>query len=66
MEQIKIDRINELARKQREVGLTEKEKEEQATLRKEYIASWRKSVEQTLDNTYIVDKDGNKVKLNKK
>lgn len=66
MEQIKIDRINELARKQREVGLTEQEKEEQATLRKEYIASWRKSVEQTLDNTYIVDKDGNKVKLNKK
>lgn len=66
MEQIKIDRINELARKQREFGLTENEKEEQATLRKEYIASWRKSVEQTLDNTYIVDKDGNKVKLNKK
>jgi len=32
-----IDRINALAKKQREVGLTEEEKQEQAKLRREYI-----------------------------
>ncbi len=66
MEKQKIDRINELARKQREIGLTEEEKSEQAILRKEYIESWRKGVKQTLDNTYIVDKNGNKTKLKEK
>lgn len=66
MEKAKIDRINELARKKRSCGLTEDEIKEQAELRKEYIKEWRKGVEQTLDNTYVVDKDGNKRKLEKK
>ena len=39
MTEEKIDRINALAHKQQAVGLTEEEKEEQAALRKEYIAS---------------------------
>ncbi len=34
-----IDRINFLAKKQREVGLDEEEKAEQARLRREYIDS---------------------------
>ena len=33
MEQKKIDRINELARKQKTIGLTEEEKQEQYILR---------------------------------
>ena len=37
MEQKKIDRINELAKKMKTVGLTEEEKAEQAVLRREYI-----------------------------
>ena len=37
MDNIKIDRINALAHKQKSVGLTEEEKVEQAKLRKEYL-----------------------------
>lgn len=67
MEQKKIDRINELARKAKTAeGLTEAEKTEQQQLRKEYIADWRLGVQQTLDNTYIVDEHGNERKLKKK
>lgn len=67
MEQKKIDRINELARKSKTAeGLTEAEKAEQQQLRKEYIADWRRGVQQTLDNTYIVDEHGNERKLKKK
>ena len=67
MDQKKIDRINELARKSKTAeGLTEAEKTEQQQLRKEYIADWRLGVQQTLDNTYIVDERGNERKLQRK
>lgn len=67
MEKKKIDRINELARKSKTAeGLTDDEKAEQQQLRKEYIADWRLGVQQTLDNTYIVDEYGNERKLQKK
>ena len=66
MLQEKISRINELSRKAKTVGLTEEEKAEQQALRKEYIAEWKLGLQQTLDNTYVVDKEGNKRKLEKK
>lgn len=59
----KIKRINELARKQKAEGLTDKEKEEQAVLRREYIDAYKKSLITQLENTYIVDENGNKRKL---
>ena len=63
----KIQRINELARKAKTPeGLTDEEKEEQVKLRQEYIAEWRQGVTQVLDNTYIMDEQGNKRKLPKK
>ena len=62
----KIKRINELAKKQREQGLTEEEKAEQAVLRREYIDSFKRSLEGQLDNTYILRPDGTKVKVEKK
>ena len=37
----KLDRINELARLQKERALTAAEKDEQAALRAEYIEEWR-------------------------
>lgn len=66
MEQKKIDRINALAKKSREVGLTPEEKEEQAALRAEYVAAFRRNLTATLDNTYLVDEKGNKTKLRQK
>ena len=63
----KIKRINELARKAKTPeGLTEEEQAEQRELRKEYIAEWRLGVTQVLDNTYIVDEQGNKRKIEQK
>ena len=63
MKQEKIDRINELARKARTVGLTPEENEERAVLRRAYIDSVVGDLRQQLDNTYIVDSKGNKRKL---
>lgn len=67
MEQSKIDRINELAKKSRtDAGLTEVEKAEQAKLRREYIDSFKNSLVSQLENTYTVDEKGNKTKLQRK
>ena len=64
MDKEKIDRINYLAHKSKTPeGLTEEEKAEQATLRKEYLAEWRRGMIETLDNTYIVEPDGPKHKV---
>ncbi len=53
-----LQRINELARKQREIGLSEEEKIEQAELRKKYLERFRSSFVAQLENTYIVDETG--------
>ena len=65
MEQSKIDRINELARKAKTVGLTPEEEAERAQLRQEYVAAVRDNLRAQLDNTFIVDEDGNKRPLRK-
>jgi uncharacterized protein YnzC (UPF0291/DUF896 family) len=66
MEQKKIDRINELARKKKAEGLTPAELEEQAALRAEYIAGFRASLTAQLDNTVLMDPDGTKHKVERK
>ena len=51
MEQQKLDRISELARKSRTVeGLTDAERAEQMALRQEYIESMKRSLRAQLDN----------------
>ncbi|MDF2838805.1 MAG: hypothetical protein K0S60_508 [Evtepia sp.] len=62
----KIERLNELAWKHRTEGLTEEELDERAELRKEYLAAMRDSLEAHLDNTYLIDENGEKQKLKKK
>lgn len=63
MEQKKIERINELARKQKSEGLTPEEKAEQAALRREYIESYKRSLVAQLENMYIIEPDGTKKKV---
>jgi len=61
-----INRINELARKSKQSGLSAEEKEEQAKLRRLYIDSIKENLISQLENTYIVDEHGNKKKVQKK
>ncbi len=55
---IDINRINELARKQKSQGLTDEEKEEQRILRGNYIAAIRANLRSQLDNIDILEADG--------
>ncbi len=66
MEQKKIDRINELARLSKERELTPEENSERQKLRREYIDSFKASLIGHLENTYIVDENGNKRKVQRK
>lgn len=66
MEQYKIDRINELARKNKAQGLTPEERSERDALRREYIDAVKRSLTGQLDRTYFVDEQGRKTKLRKK
>ena len=65
MEKVKLDRINELARKSKETELTEEEKAEQYELRQEYIREIRLSFGAMLDNTVIQYPDGSRKSLKK-
>lgn len=62
----KIARINELYHKSQAEGLTEEEKEEQARLRKEYVASIRSNLKGQLDSIIIENPDGTRVSLKEK
>ena len=66
MEKKDIDRINELARKKKSVGLTERETREQERLRRQYIDEFKESLRSTLDQVYIQQEDGSYQKLQKK
>ena len=59
----KIARINELARKMKAEGLSEAEKTEQAQRRREYVAAVVGDLKNQLDNTYVIDEQGNKIKV---
>ena len=66
MNEEKINRINELARKAKTEGLTETEKEEQTILRKEFIANVRMNLKAQLDNIDLVNPDGSIENLGEK
>ena len=66
METAKIERINELYRKSKAEGLTEAEREEQAILRQEFVASVRKNLKSQLDNIDIQNADGSVENLGEK
>ena len=66
MNQQQIERINELARKAREAGLDEAEREEQQRLRQEYVAAFRGNLERQLNSMVIVDEAGNRRNVQKR
>lgn len=61
LNQEKINRINELAKKKKTVGLTDQEKKEQEKLRREYIDGYRQSLRHHIEGIKLVDEDGNDV-----
>lgn len=66
MKEEKIQRINELYRKSKAEGLTEKEKEEQKILRQEYVAAFRQNLRSQLNNISIQEPDGTITDLGEK
>lgn len=63
MEKEKIERINALARKKKEVGLTDAELAEQAALREEYLKDFRAQFGTVLEHTVIQYPDGSRTAL---
>ena len=53
-----IKRINELAKKKKEEGLSAEEQAEQKELYKKYLKNFRNSFERQLDNTDVEFPDG--------
>jgi uncharacterized protein YnzC (UPF0291/DUF896 family) len=67
LEQKKLDRINEFAKRVKAgETLSPAELAERDALRREYIESYRRSLVAQLDSTYVVDEQGNKTKLKRK
>lgn len=66
MEQSKIDRINELARKKKAEGLTPEEAMEQAELRREYIEAIKENLRGSLNNMKIQNPDGSIIDVKKR
>lgn len=58
---VDLQRVNELAKKKKEKGLTEKEAKEQSKLRKAYLDSFREKFKQQIENTRVIDPEGNDV-----
>ncbi|GEL07694.1 DUF896 domain-containing protein [Salisediminibacterium halotolerans] len=61
LDQAKITRINELARKSKNEGLNLKEQKEQKELRSEYLKNVRKSFKNQLKSVKVVDEEGQDV-----
>ncbi|WP_172369644.1 DUF896 domain-containing protein [Sporosarcina jiandibaonis] len=61
LSQEKINRINELSRKSKTAGLSIEEAKEQTKLRQEYLASFRSSMRETIENVQVIDPEGTDV-----
>ena len=59
--QNKLNRINELAKKKKEIGLTQDEAKEQSKLRAEYLKHFRSTMVNTIENVKVYDPNGTDV-----
>ncbi|ANQ64114.1 MULTISPECIES: DUF896 domain-containing protein [Staphylococcus] len=62
---VDLERINELAKKKKEQGLTQTEAKEQSKLRKAYLDEFRGKFKQQIESTRVIDSEGNDVTPNK-
>lgn len=60
-DELNLERINALAKKKREEGLTEEETKEQQELRKAYLDKFKESFKNQLESTKVIDPEGNDV-----
>ena len=56
-----IDRINEIAHKKKDKGLTEEEQAEQKRLRETYLSLFRENFRSHIEMLQVYDKDGKEV-----
>lgn len=56
-----INRINELSKKKKEEGLTKEEAKERAELHQKYLEIFREGFKQQIENTKVLDPEGNDV-----
>jgi len=56
-----LNRINELYHKKENEGLTDDEKDERKKLHKKFIKNFRSGFKQQLEDTVVLDKNGNEV-----
>lgn len=66
MDEISIQRINELYHKSKGEGLSEQERIEQAELRSKYIASVRNNLRGQLNQISVLNEDGTITELKEK
>ncbi|MEF9941395.1 MAG: DUF896 domain-containing protein [Lachnospiraceae bacterium] len=66
MKEDKIQRINELYKKSKELGLTDNEKKEQQVLREEYVNSFKQNLRGQLNHISIKEADGSITDLGEK
>lgn len=61
LEDNKMKRINELAKKAKKSGLSIEEAKEQSQLRSEYLQTFRSSMRDTIENVKVLDAEGKDV-----
>lgn len=61
LEQAKMLRLNELAKKKKTGTISPAELTEQSELRQEYLAVFRGGMREMIENTKIIDPEGNDV-----
>ena len=66
MDEATVARINALARKQREEGLTPDEAREQQLLRRAYLDAYRRNLEAQLEQITVVEPDGTRRRVQKR
>ncbi|WP_298828309.1 DUF896 domain-containing protein [uncultured Planococcus sp.] len=57
----KLNRINQLSRQSKTIGLSKEEAKEQSSLREEYLQTFRKTMRGTIENVKVIDPEGNDV-----